>query len=300
MDMLSFPGIGGKMNADNQNLEANLRILQQRSEDAEGEEIALRKVSKDMESMFVKLLLDSMDKTVPRGEDSWDNSQAMQTWRGMLNEKLSGQLGESSPIGLAEIIYKQLSVDTARHREVPPTGPVPVPTPKAEETGNAVTAPVAPQAPQEAAPQQYSSATQRVRGLRGLIERTAREEGVDPALVAAMITQESGGNPEAVSPAGARGLMQLMPATARMLGVEDVFDPQQNLSGGVRYISQLMERFGGDEKLALAAYNAGPGTVDRYGGVPPYRETTNYVKRVSLLKSDFRQLGFGPRSMNDG
>jgi Rod binding domain-containing protein len=299
MDMLSFPGASSLMNAGSQNMEANIRNLQQRSELADGEEKALRKVSKDMESLFVKLLLDSMDKTVPRGEDSWDNSQAMQTWRGMLNEQLSGQLGESSPIGLAEIIFKQLSVDSARHKEVPPAAAGQSPPAAADNAPTA--APQAPQAPEKAPSHQpYSSATQRVRGLRGLIERTAGEEGVDPALVAAMITQESGGNPEAVSPAGARGLMQLMPATARMLGVEDVFDPQQNVSGGVRYISQLMERFGGDEKLALAAYNAGPGTVDRYGGVPPYRETTDYVKRVSLLKSDFRRLGFGPRSMNNG
>jgi soluble lytic murein transglycosylase-like protein len=131
-------------------------------------------------------------------------------------------------------------------------------------------------------------------GLRGLIERSAAEEGVDPALVAAMITQESGGNPEAVSPAGARGLMQLMPSTARMLGVENVFDPDQNVSGGVRYISRLLERYGGDEKMALAAYNAGPGTVDRYGGVPPYRETTNYLQRVNQLKDLYSRMGFKP------
>ncbi len=289
MDMLSFPGAGSMMNASNQNMEANLRILQQKSENADGEEQALREVSKDMESLFVKLLLDSMDKTVPRGEDSWDNSQAMQTWRGMLNEKLAGELGESSPIGLADMIYKQLSGDMARHREVPPAGTVPVQQSPAAPAAT----PKAPEVPGKLQSQPHSSATQRVRGLRGLIERTAGEEGVDPALVAAMITQESGGNPEAVSPAGARGLMQLMPATARMLGVADTFDPQQNVSGGVRYISQLLERFGGDEKLALAAYNAGPGTVDRYGGVPPYRETTDYVKRVSRLKTDFQQLGFG-------
>ncbi len=292
--MLSFPGAGSMKNADSQNMETKLRILQQRSQNADGEEKALREVSRDMESLFVKLLLDSMDKTVPRGDDSWDNSQAMQTWRGMFNEEISGQLGESSPIGLADIIFKQLSKDMARHKEVLPAGTVPGKDLPGTTASSPVAAPQAPQ-PQAVAPaRHHSTATQRVSDLRGLIERAAGDEGIDPALVAAMITQESGGDPEAVSPAGARGLMQLMPATARMLGVEDVFDPQQNLSGGVRYISQLLERFGGDEKLALAAYNAGPGTVDRYGGVPPYRETTDYVERVTRLKENFRKLGFGP------
>ncbi len=294
MDMLSFPASASMMNAANQNLESSLRVLQQRTENADGEEKALRQVSRDMESLFVKMLLDSMDKTVPRGKDSWDNSQATQTWRGMLNEELAGQLGENSPIGLADMIYKQLSGDMARHMEVPPAAAAPVQEATPGETGGAPPlVPQAPLAPEKPAAPQHSSATQRVRSLRGLIERAAADEGVDPALVAAMIAQESGGDPEAVSPAGARGLMQLMPATARMLGVEDVFDPLQNVSGGVRYISQLLERFGGEEKLALAAYNAGPGTVDRYGGVPPYRETTDYVKRVARLKTDFRELGFG-------
>ncbi len=295
MDMLSFPAGASMMSAADQKLEASLRTLQQRTENADGEEKALRQVSRDMESLFVKMLLDSMDKTVPRGEDSWDNSQAMQTWRGMLNEELAGQLGENSPIGMADMIYKQLSGDMARHLEVPSATAAPV------QAAPGKTGAAPPLAPEQPAAPPHSSATQRVRGLRGLIERAAAEEGVDPALVAAMIAQESGGDPEAVSPAGARGLMQLMPATARMLGVEDVFDPLQNMSGGVRYISQLLERFGGEEKLALAAYNAGPGTVDRYGGVPPYRETTDYVKRVARLKTDFRELGFGgKRSVSDG
>jgi len=83
-----------------------------------------------------------------------------------------------------------------------------------------------------------------------------------------------------------------MPATARMLGVENTFDPDQNVAGGVSYISRLLERYGGDEKLALAAYNAGPGTVDRYGGVPPYRETNDYLRRVGRLKENFSRMGF--------
>ncbi len=102
--------------------------------------------------------------------------------------------------------------------------------------------------------------------------------------------QESAGDPLAVSPAGARGLMQLMPGTADSLGVRDSFDPEQNLAGGVRYLRQLLDRFGGDERLALAAYNSGPGTVERYGDVPPYRETRDYVRRVGAMKNRLKTV----------
>ena len=115
-----------------------------------------------------------------------------------------------------------------------------------------------------------------------LFVAAARRHGLDPDLLWAVARAESGLNPHAVSPAGAMGLMQLMPATARALGVRDPFDPEQNVEAGARYLRQQLERFG-DIRLALAAYNAGPHAVERYGGVPPYRETQAYVERVLAL-----------------
>ncbi len=112
------------------------------------------------------------------------------------------------------------------------------------------------------------------------IDAAAAKHGVDPALLRALVRQESGFDPAARSPAGATGLTQLMPGTAASLGVTDATDPAQALDGGARYLRQQLDRFGGDERLALAAYNAGPGAVARHGGVPPYAETQQYVERV--------------------
>ena len=116
--------------------------------------------------------------------------------------------------------------------------------------------------------------------LARLIEELARRHGLDPALVLAVVSIESGFRPEAVSPKGAQGLMQLMPRTAASLGVQDAFDPEQNVDAGVRYLEGLVRLYGGDLTRALAAYNAGQGAVARHGGVPPYRETRAYVRRV--------------------
>jgi len=112
-----------------------------------------------------------------------------------------------------------------------------------------------------------------------ILQEAGRHE-IDPALVKAIIMAESGYNPNAISNKGAKGLMQLMPSTAQALGVEDVFNPQQNISGGVRYFKKLVNRFDGDIKLALAAYNAGSKKVRHYQGIPPYKSTHYYIEKV--------------------
>jgi soluble lytic murein transglycosylase-like protein len=112
------------------------------------------------------------------------------------------------------------------------------------------------------------------------IRSASAKYGIPRDLIHSVIRCESNFKPDAVSPAGAQGLMQLMPGTAAELGVSDPFDIHQNIHGGARYLRQMLDRFDGDLERALAAYNAGPGTVSRYGGVPPYRETQTYVQKV--------------------
>ena len=129
--------------------------------------------------------------------------------------------------------------------------------------------------------------------LHVLIDKHDGLQSVSADLVRAVIQVESAWNPRAISPKGALGLMQLMPATAAQLGVVNPFDPAQNIRAGVKYLKQLLDRYDGNVEMALAAYNAGPGAVDRYGKVPPYRETQSYVRRITSVT----EVRIGPRKV---
>lgn len=126
--------------------------------------------------------------------------------------------------------------------------------------------------------------------LRPLIDRHSGDQNLDPKLVQAVIQAESGYNARAVSNKGAIGLMQLMPATASLLNVQNPYDPDDNIRGGTRYLRQMLDRFAGRLEFAIAAYNAGPGAVERHGGIPPFAETREYVRRVLSL---YRGAGLG-------
>jgi soluble lytic murein transglycosylase-like protein len=122
------------------------------------------------------------------------------------------------------------------------------------------------------------------------ITAAAAKYAVDPALLAGLVKQESNFNPNAQSGVGAKGLTQLMDSTARGLGVTNSFDPAQSLDGGAKFLSGLLKQFHGDQSLALAAYNAGPGAVQKYGGIPPYQETQRYVPQVLGYAAQFRRI----------
>ena len=129
-----------------------------------------------------------------------------------------------------------------------------------------------------------------VKAYRLHVSQTAAKYRVDESLVRAVIHAESAFNEKAVSRAGAQGLMQLMPATAKDLGVSDSLSAVQNIEGGTKYLAALLENYNGDTTLATAAYNAGPGAVSRYKGIPPYKETQAYVKRVGILQSRYKKV----------
>ncbi|MDH3976547.1 MAG: lytic transglycosylase domain-containing protein [Deltaproteobacteria bacterium] len=132
--------------------------------------------------------------------------------------------------------------------------------------------------------------SQRMKKIITLVERAARKYSVDPHLVKAVIRAESDFNPYAVSRAGAKGLMQLMPETADALDVINPFDPYESIEGGVRYLRYLLNLFENDLKLSLAAYNAGRTNVIKYGGIPPFKETRNYVRKVLVYYDEYRKM----------
>lgn len=139
-------------------------------------------------------------------------------------------------------------------------------------------------------PQTVGHLLRKSKAYADLIDVAAHAAGIEPDLVRAVLVVESGGDPAAVSPRGARGLMQLMPATARQYGVRDVFDPEQNIRAGSRYLRDLADRYRNDLELTLAAYNAGPAAVDQHGAIPPIKETLDYVPRVLQIYRALRDL----------
>ena len=154
-------------------------------------------------------------------------------------------------------------------------------------------APVRVAIPAAAPAQSAIPATAPVTDLTAILRQASETHGVDPALVHSVVAVESGFNPLAVSPKGAQGLMQLMPGTARRFGVTDSFDVRQNIEAGVKYLRHLQHMFK-DDRLALAAYNAGEGAVLKYGGIPPYRETEQYVEKVGRRLNSVRRAAPAP------
>ena len=124
--------------------------------------------------------------------------------------------------------------------------------------------------------------------INNLIEEYSQKNGLDSDFVKAVVKQESGFNEKATSRCGAMGLMQLMPGTAKSLGVKNAYDAEENVAGGTKMLANLLKTYGGDKKLALAAYNAGGGAVKKYGGIPPYQETQNYVKNVLSIYNKYK------------
>lgn len=186
-------------------------------------------------------------------------------------------------IGIASKIYEELTGEKLMHIEIvkPKEQVKPAGTMQPNQTGNdyklTFTKPT-------------NSLIDKVSRYNSIIEDTSKKYGLSPHLLKSVIAVESAGNPYAVSQAGAKGLMQLIDTTAKYVGVRNVFNPVENIEGGAKYLREMLDTFDGNLELALAAYNAGPGNVLKYKGIPPFKETQNYVAKVKRYLSLFQQI----------
>lgn len=291
-------------NAKSASGQERLRQLADHAADNAESREGLVKAAKEFEAVFMNTLMKAMRSTVPDNQ-LFNSKGPTKFYQQMHDQEIAKALATGhSGVGVADLIIGQFeaTVDPAATEgphasptiqpQHPLMGP---PAPQAMERYQSMSSVgevmAARQKLQFFASQQESAVQDTLNLYENEINRAAYKAGIDPALVLAVVMEESAGDAAAVSPKGALGLMQLMPATARELGVEDATYPGENLRGGSEYLAQMLDRFDGDLDLALAAYNAGPGNVEKAGRqVPNFPETQKYVHRV---KARYEALGGG-------
>ncbi len=218
--------------------------------------LKLKKATEEFESIFLSQILKNMRSASLNEEEGGFGKDVMMS---MADEAVSQQLAKSGALGIGDLLYQRLISRIESGTDTESSGTKAVPSQKLQRS--------------------VTHTPQALQQYRNEIAYAARATGLSPKLIEAVILRESSGDSDVVSPKGALGLMQLMPDTAAEVGVNNPQNPGENILGGAKYLRSLLDRFG-DLRLALAAYNSGPATVERYGGVPPYEETRNYVNDI--------------------
>jgi Rod binding domain-containing protein len=274
--------------------------------DAKGK-ARLQKAVKDFEAIFLGMMMKSMQSTVPKDDASGESfgGDAMES---LFDAEVAKRMAGRSNLGLAEMLYKSITKESLPAYEPPPAGSGSVKSlplwdgPSVMSKGASTMAPEAtPKATPNLAPKvapppagAWTSAPsvstrERIASYENIIQEAAQKHGVDTTMLKAVIAAESGGKKNAVSPKEAKGLMQLTDSTAADMGVRNVWNPSENIHGGAKYLQSLIQRFPDDTRSVLASYNAGPGRVEKHGGVPPIPETQAYVRRVMNYMNYFQQ-----------
>ncbi len=278
----------------------------------------LQAAARDFESLFVGYMLKTMRQTTSTDE-MFGESFGGDILDGLFDMELARQMSKNSSVGIAEMLYRKMTGEslpnTAPAVRAPKSAlPVNAPAPGAV-TGSGTAQPVDnASATKEAAanpssvntqtakptPKAAEPQPQTVRPKKGIagrltayeaaIREAAEKHNLDPNLIRAVIASESAGNARAQSSKNAKGLMQLIDSTATDMGATNIWDPRENILAGAKYLQQLLNRFGGDVDTALASYNAGPGAVEKHGGIPPFKETKEYVQKVKNYLQHFQQL----------
>jgi len=238
----------------------------------------LQKVSEQFEALLVGNMLKAMRETVPEG-GLFKRGVEMDIFQGFFDDEISSRVASRHQIGFADLIFKQLS---GKLNLGVPIEDILKQANEAKIKARELQKPIGP----EFLPKQTGSG----KTIQSIIEQAAESYAIDPHLIEAVIKHESNGDPTAVSSKGAKGLMQLMDPTADMLGIDNPFDPEENIMGGAKYLKDLLIQFDNDIELALASYNAGPGNVQKYGGIPPFSETRNYVKKVVQTYQNLKSI----------
>jgi len=273
------------MRIDNFNIDYNAaRGLEAKGSSAQGSKAA--QVAKEFEAMFTSMMFKAMRGTV--SESSLiPKSMGESIFTEMLDGEYAKMSSESGALGLAALIQREIERCEGKS--------------PASDINSASAAMRRNRASWSYTAKDTASLIDKVRGKwEALISEISGRYGVDKNLVTAVIARESAGNPNAISPKGAKGLMQLMDGTARDMGVGSSFSPIENITGGVKYLKNMLDTFNGDESLALASYNAGPGAVKRYNGIPPYKETQEYVRAVLALKARAAEGALAAGAVNAG
>ena len=235
-----------------------------------------KQVAQEFESVFTSMMLKSMRGTVETGDNDFlPTSLGQKIYSSMLDDEYAKLMTNHSSMGIADMVLKQLQKDDRSN-----VSPLAMLTALKMEPW-LLDNKFVPSRPTSSA---TSDAMSTVSQWDPYIEQASAAYNVDPRLIAAVIAQESGGNTNAVSPKGAKGLMQLMDTTATEMGVKNVYNPAENIMAGTKYLRQMLDLFNGDETLALASYNAGPSAVNQYKGIPPFPETQQYVSSVLALR----------------
>lgn len=239
----------------------------------------IAKTAKDFESLLTSMMLKSMTQTTNGlfGEESYGGD----FFNTIFENELATHISNQKSLGVAQMLYKKITGEEMQ--QLPPKIKM-NPIEKKPKLELKIEAPV------EHTIKPTNQSLKRLEKFESVIEDAANHFGMDKNLIKSVVLTESAGNERAISTAKAKGLMQLMDGTASDMGVKNVWDPRENIFGGTKYLSEMLRQYNGDLKLALASYNAGPGNVNKYKGVPPFEETRNYIQRVMGYYNHLNQM----------
>lgn len=250
-----------------------------KSKYSDDEKIEINKAAKQFESLLTGLMLKSMTQTT--GGFFGENSFGTDYFDTIFQQELASEMSEKQSLGIAEKLYERITGEKydplldLSHREKLDLRPPKIDIKNINNNSNIIPS---------------RTSVNRLNKYENYINEAAQKFGLDKNLIKSIILTESAARENAVSKANAKGLMQLIDSTAQDMGVNNVWDPKQNIMGGTKYLSNLLRQYNGDLELALAGYNAGPGNIEKYNGIPPFKETKNYISRVTGYLNHFNSF----------